>query len=226
MRFPRAVSQTVPGRPRASFTPVLRPAREVQSLDWDRRGRVTPARPASQEAWPGAEPAGASQLASAAVERRKASAPEARTDGNIRSCGARRAPPGTATQYAPSGAPPPFFYLGRVGRAFLKRAANLGCEDASRERDRLSLAPGARGKLFDIVDRHHHPPPRTRGRGTTRRVVEGASDSTLRCRRRMIVEARAPSTILLRRMVPLPRFSRGRMNLFTSASTPIRSNPR
>ena len=29
-----------------------------------------------------------------------------------------------------------------------------------------------------------------------RSMVEGASDSTLRCRRRMIVETRAPSTIL------------------------------
>ncbi|MGD0335046.1 MAG: hypothetical protein ABSA90_17610, partial [Xanthobacteraceae bacterium] len=38
----RADSQPAPGRLRASFTPVLRPVREVQSLDWDRKGRVTP----------------------------------------------------------------------------------------------------------------------------------------------------------------------------------------
>ena len=75
------------------------------------------------------------------------------------------------------------------------------------------------------VRKENHPPPRSGGGGTTRRVVEGASDSTLRCRRRMIVEARAPSTILLRRMVPLPRF-RGAGWIFTSASTPVRSNPR
>jgi hypothetical protein len=54
----RADSQPAPGRLRASFTPVLRPVREVQSLDWDRKGRVTPAWTASQEAWPGAEPGG------------------------------------------------------------------------------------------------------------------------------------------------------------------------
>jgi hypothetical protein len=36
VRFPRTVSQTVPGRLRASHTPALRPVREVQSLDWDR----------------------------------------------------------------------------------------------------------------------------------------------------------------------------------------------
>jgi len=60
VRRPRADSQSAPGRLRASFTPVLRPVREVQSLDWDRKGRVTPAWTASQEAWPGAEPRGQS----------------------------------------------------------------------------------------------------------------------------------------------------------------------
>ena len=52
----RAVSQTAPGRLWASCSPVLRPGRGVLPLDWDRRGRVTPAGPESQEAWPGAEP--------------------------------------------------------------------------------------------------------------------------------------------------------------------------
>ena len=32
----RADLHSAPGRLRASFTPVLRPVREVQSLDWDR----------------------------------------------------------------------------------------------------------------------------------------------------------------------------------------------
>jgi hypothetical protein len=32
----RAALRTAPGRLRASVTPVLRPVREVQSLDWDR----------------------------------------------------------------------------------------------------------------------------------------------------------------------------------------------
>ena len=35
-RFLRAGLRPAPGRLRASFTPVLRPVREVQSLDWDR----------------------------------------------------------------------------------------------------------------------------------------------------------------------------------------------
>ena len=60
MRRLRADSQPAPGRLRASFTPVLRPVREMQSLDWDRKGRVTPAWTASQEARPGAEPRGQS----------------------------------------------------------------------------------------------------------------------------------------------------------------------
>ena len=37
-----------------------------------------------------------------------------------------------------------------------------------------------------------------------RSMVEGASDSTRRFRRKRFVEARAPSTTLLRRVVPLP----------------------
>jgi hypothetical protein len=53
----RAALRTAPGRLRASVTPVLRPVREVQSLDWDRWRRVTPAEATSQEAWPGVEPA-------------------------------------------------------------------------------------------------------------------------------------------------------------------------
>jgi hypothetical protein len=54
-------SKSAPGRLWASFSPVLRPVREVLSLDWDRKGRVTPASTASQEAWPGAEPRGDSR---------------------------------------------------------------------------------------------------------------------------------------------------------------------
>jgi hypothetical protein len=73
-RSPRAGLRPASGRLRASFTPVLRPVREVLSLDWDRRRRVTPAGSKSQEAWPGVEPAGAKPLARAAVERREASA--------------------------------------------------------------------------------------------------------------------------------------------------------
>ena len=44
------------------------------------------------------------------------------------------------------------------------------------------------------------PPHEVRGRGTTRRVVEGACG-------RARFESDAPSTTLLRRVVPLPRFA-------------------
>ena len=68
--------QSAPGQLRASCWPALRPVREVLSLDWDRRARVTPVeereacaprlgrpyragRPAaSQETWPEVAPAG------------------------------------------------------------------------------------------------------------------------------------------------------------------------
>jgi hypothetical protein len=52
----------------------------------------------------------ASGAASAAVERRKASAPEARTNGNIRLRGARRAPPGTANKVRAFWRSAPFFF--------------------------------------------------------------------------------------------------------------------
>jgi hypothetical protein len=79
----------------------------------------------------------ASALASAAVERRKASAPEARTDGNVRFCVARAASVDAASDYAPLGAPPPFFYWEAEGLS-CSGVANLGCADASRERWRAS----------------------------------------------------------------------------------------
>ncbi len=58
----RRLVTAVPGRLRASCWPALRPVREVLSLDWDRRRRVTPVETASQEAWPGAEPWGPTSL--------------------------------------------------------------------------------------------------------------------------------------------------------------------
>ena len=86
----RADLQPAPGRLRASFTPVLRPVREMQSLDWDRKGRVTPAWTASQEAWPGAEPRGQSlgESRSGAPEGERApnwraSTPRAHSGGDI-----------------------------------------------------------------------------------------------------------------------------------------------
>jgi hypothetical protein len=41
-RCPRTDLQSAPGRLWASSSPVLRPVREVLSLDWDRQGWVTP----------------------------------------------------------------------------------------------------------------------------------------------------------------------------------------
>jgi hypothetical protein len=187
VRFPRAVSQTAPGRPRVTARPARRPvSAERGRLRQAAEGNARMRRVSGSAGLGLSRCPDASGAASTAVERRKASAPEAQTSGNIRWRGARRAPLGTANKYAPFGAPPPSFYWGVVGRAFLKRAANLGCQGASRERERV------------------HPPPRKRGRGTTRSVVEGASDSTLRCRIRTIVEARAPPTAL--RAVPPPRY--------------------
>jgi hypothetical protein len=89
----RAVSQTAPGRLRASCPPVLWPVRGVLPLDWDRKGRVTPASTKSQEAWPGAEPgcqspgecrSGAPEGERAPIVR--AAAPEASANGNVCWC--------------------------------------------------------------------------------------------------------------------------------------------
>ena len=72
-------------------------------------------------------------LARAAVERRKASAPEARTDGNVRFRVARAAPAGAACGVAPFGASPPSIFWSEVlGRAFLQR------EDKTRMRRRIA----------------------------------------------------------------------------------------
>jgi hypothetical protein len=47
------------------------------------------------------------------------------------------------------------------------------------------------------------------GEGTARSAVEGAQAATNLFRRKRSVESRAPSTILLRKMVPLPRYRGG-----------------
>jgi hypothetical protein len=75
----------------------------------------------------------ASGAASTAVERRKASAPEARTDGNVRFGVARAASVDAASDCAPFGAPPPFLLGGRG--LSCSGVAKLGCKGASRERD-------------------------------------------------------------------------------------------
>ncbi len=91
---------------------------------------------------------------------------------------------GAVSQYAPFGAPPPLMCLEAVFRAVqIARAQKPRRENG--------------GLCFP-------PPHAVRGRGTTRSVVEGASDSTLRGRRKRFVEARAPSTALLPSAVPSP----------------------
>src|SRR5271169_2409729 len=55
VRCLRAISQTAPGRLRASCPLVLRPVRGVLPLDWDRRKAGNAARAASQETWPEVE---------------------------------------------------------------------------------------------------------------------------------------------------------------------------
>jgi hypothetical protein len=52
LRCLRAVSQTVPGRLRASCPPALRPVRGVLPLDWDRKGGRKTRPTKSQETWP------------------------------------------------------------------------------------------------------------------------------------------------------------------------------
>jgi hypothetical protein len=113
-----------------------------------------------------------------------------------------------ALQCASAGVPFPFFYLvrhceERGDEAIQNLSAALDCFAS------LAMTPFA--SLFDIVSTRParrsrrenggtHPPPRKWGRGTTlrSRVVEGASDSTLRCRRRKIVTARAPPSAVPR----------------------------
>ena len=166
MRCLRAVSQTAPGRLWASFTPVLRPVREVQSLDWDRRGRVTPARPASQEAWPGAESVGASQLARTAVERRKASAPEAPANGNIRLRGARRAPLGTAKRVRAFRRSASLLF-GRHEGLSCSGVANLGCETHRENEDAYSLLPACGEKSRSEATRMRGPLSESDRRGSS-----------------------------------------------------------
>jgi hypothetical protein len=146
VRFPRAVSQTAPGRPRVTARPAQRPvSAERGRLRQVMRGNAPQGRVSGSAGLGLSRCPDASGAASTAVERRKASAPEARTDGNIRSCGARRAPSGTAKSVRAFRRSAPLRYLGRVGRAFLKREANLGYQGASRERWPVS-APAKAGE--------------------------------------------------------------------------------
>ena len=115
VRSPRAVSQTAPGRLWASCSPVLRPVRGVHPLDWDRRRRVTPAKPTSQETWPEAELEAkvASESRGEAPEGGRAPSRSVANDFRTLVCGAPPRPDNGAanTGFAPFGAPLPSFLL-------------------------------------------------------------------------------------------------------------------
>jgi hypothetical protein len=166
----RADSQPAPGRLRASFTPVLRPVREMQSLDWDRKGRVTPAWTASQEAWPGAEPGGHSPGES------RSGAPEgerAPTFGALPRPAHRQAV--TLTGVART----------LVGCASRRSAPLFLAHDRARRGKRIKRALllwwlANLGRRARRENGFAYPPPRSeteRGRGTMRSMVEGASGS-------------------------------------------------
>ena len=103
----RADLQSAPERLWASFSSVLRPRCGVLPLDWDRRGRVTPAGTESQEAWPGAEPG----CESPGESRGEAPEGERAPDWRASAPGHRQAATfaGAARNWldAPFGAPPP-----------------------------------------------------------------------------------------------------------------------
>ena len=85
----------------------------------------------------------------------------AETSGNIRSRGARRAPLGTASKYAPFGAPPPFIYLGRLdGLSCSGVKQNSDAIAASRERGRLFASPRVRGEVEERSDEDEGASPR------------------------------------------------------------------
>ena len=133
------VSQTAPGRPRVTARPARRPvSAERGRLRQVAEGNARMRRVSGSAGLGLSRCPDASGAASTAVERRKASAPEARTDGNIRLRGARRAPLGTAKSVRAFRRSAPLHLFGAIGRAFLKREANLGCQAASRERERVS----------------------------------------------------------------------------------------
>ncbi len=201
-RSPRADLQPAPGRLRVSFTPVLRPVREMQSLDWDRRRRVTPARATSQEAWPGVEPAGRKPLARAAVERRKARAPEASASGNIHRRGARRIRSMRLRGLGAFRRSASLLFLREdLGRAFLQR------EGKARMHRRIART----GSLY--------PPPRSGGGGPREAwwrgllsqsfvaVAEEIRTST--CNNESCVALRPAPPPPRKSAVPLPRFHGG-----------------
>ena len=153
----RGTMHSAPGRLWASRPAARGPRREVLSLDWDRSGRVTPAQPASQEAWPGAESGGHSPGESRSRAPEGERAPKADELRRLRTlvCGARRARKASAD--------------GDVCRC---RAALVGC--ASRRSAPSFVAGGesifvrGRGQSSGTMCRENgaaRPPPRSGGGG-------------------------------------------------------------
>ena len=100
-------------------------------------------------------------LARAAVERRKASAPEARTDGNVRFRVARAAPAGAACGVAPFGASPPSIFWSEVlGRAFLQRGGTTRMRRHRENGIALSTSPRVRGEVEERSDEDEGASPR------------------------------------------------------------------
>ena len=173
----RGAIHSVPGR---LWSPLVRQKdRSARSaLDWDRRKRVTPGGAGSQETRSGAEPM---LVVTGVASPRRSAGRRARPFGaRPWRCRQQRCCRCSADNgwHAPFGAPPPFLFH---GAAIFLRSWWLAQPGRGSRRGNVSACP----------------PPRSGGRGTTRRVVEGA------CSKEVRLPARAPSTALTRG--PLPR---------------------
>ena len=189
------------------------------SLDWDRRWRVMPVQTASQEAWPGLR-----------LRRRKSlwrepwwnagrrARPQAEGGASRLSVArpARRLRAGGTDLRLPAFR---FLYFLPSSLRGAKRRSN---PERYRCTGLLRFARNDDPSLFDIAvcrtrapsrreNERTCPPPLKAGRGTTRslrskrRVVEGAFEMELRCRRRTIGESDAPPTALLAQAQPTLR---------------------
>jgi hypothetical protein len=148
----RADLQSAPERLWASFSSVLRPRCGVLPLDWDRRGRVTPAGTESQEAWPGAEPGckspGESRGEAPEGERApywRASAPGHRQA--VTFAGAARKLVGCAFRRSAS------LFLPEANSFLALWLARLGRVTASRERSSLRAKRSNPGRLARLLRR-------------------------------------------------------------------------
>ncbi len=164
------------------------------------------------------------------VERRQASAPAA--EGRRKPISPWRAPHPLVRTVSPAsvGVPLPslffrsvllirhFSHLSLPGIA-VRRTASLRSpmtRQSMRQRNLIGVADEAKQSARqhgpqvkpggDEESAWLHPPPCKGGGGPRSCAVEGASDSSLYWRRKKCVESDTPSTILLRKMVPLPSY--------------------